>query len=277
MVHPGPAGPPEQPDDDDPRTEPLDVAPLMSMAELERELAAIAEDARRAAAEKARQAAAEDDAQWAATDPDGPDRAERATNINSRDWNFTSGTRRRRSRPTTKQVGIAAGAGAAVLALIVGGWVLASGDDAPPAQVSHRNADAESKLTALLPTGYAAGVCNPVEPTRGATAEIHCGRNTNAYGPNSASYSLFGDPTALAAGVDQVVKAGTPVLCPGNIMSPGPWHRGNTPQVAAGTLLCTQIDNAATLAWSTTDKLLLTIVSDPAGFDQLNAWWIAHA
>lgn len=258
MTHPGPAGVPEQPDDDAPRTEPLDIAPLMSMADLDRELEAIAEDARRTAAARSNNPV-----------PGTPVRPAIG------DWHFTPVVRRRGYRPT-KPVVIGVGAVAAV-ALIIGGWVALSGDDEPPAPVSHRNADAEAKLTALLPAGYATGVCNPVEPTRSATAEIHCGRNTGAYGPASASYSLFADPAALAAAFDQVVKAGKPVICPGNIQSPGPWHKGATPDVPAGTLLCTQLDNTPTVVWSTTDKLLLSMVSDPGGFNQLNSWWTAHA
>lgn len=258
MTSPGGVGMPEPPDDDAPSTEPIDIAPLMSMADLDRELALIAEDARRAAA-----------AHTGSPAPATPDRPAIG------DWHIVP-ARRRRYRPT-KSVAIAAGAGAAVLALGIGGWVVLSGDDPAPAPVSHRSADAEAKLAALLPAGYAAGVCTPVEPTRGARAEIHCGRNTAAYGPRSASYSLFADPTALAGAFDQVVKAGTPVICPGNIMSPGPWHKGATPNVAAGTLLCTQIDNTPTVAWSATDQLLLSIVSDPGGFNQLNSWWTAHA
>lgn len=233
------------------------------MAAVDRELAAIREHTHRSGAAPAERSS------------DG-----RHHRIGVDDWSFLSTPRPRYRRPT-KKLGLAAGAAALLLVVIVSGWVMLNDGPAPPAPpptpVSHRNASAEAKLIALVRRQYGDQACKPVEPSGMATAEIHCERTLVAEGPESASYRIFGDPSAMTIAFDAIIRAGKPVICPGNIMSPGPWHKEGAPQTAAGTLLCTQLNNIPTVAWTTTADRLVSEIRDRRGFDQLNTWWTVHA
>ncbi|ORA62097.1 hypothetical protein [Mycobacteroides franklinii] len=183
--------------------------------------------------------------------------------------------------------------GAVLAAVVVVGGVVAvfasrGGDDtpaeptaAPPTTtVSSRDADAETRLLSMLPTGYAAAACKAVEPANEAVAQIKCGRSEDPDGPLEASYSLVKDKSALAAGLSRLTKRNAVVVCPGRIQSPGPWRRNATPDQVSGTVFCGSNQGHPVVAWTDEDRLLLSETRSGASgptLDQLYAWWSSHS
>ena len=143
-----------------------------------------------------------------------------------------------------------------------------------------RDAAAEANLIRMLPPGYPPGACRPVDPQRGAVATATCGANVDPGGPPSATYSLMRDRATLDAAFTAAVRPDAVVTCPGNIQSPGPWRRNATPQKVSGTLVCGVQDTVPTLAWTDTERMLVSVVrSDSPGptLDQLYQWWSSHS
>lgn len=79
---------------------------------------------------------------------------------------------------------------------------------------------AETKLRTLLPPGYEPSACTAVDPEGNATATIRCTANTDSGGPQSATFSLFGDAAALRAAFTKATADNSVVVCPGNIQTP---------------------------------------------------------
>jgi serine/threonine-protein kinase len=195
--------------DDDPKTEPLSVPGMLSLsAEFDRIVADAA----------------------AVVPADPPPRSSPATGMPgfepaSSSWSFPQSAPRR-SRPPWL-LWATGGVIAAVVIVAVLVWQVFESDDisqagtqTAAAQTPKRDPGAEAKLRALLPAGYAGGVCTAVDPPQGSVAKVSCGPNTDFGGPTSSTYTLFGDKAALAAALDKVVAAGTAVVCPGNIQTP---------------------------------------------------------
>lgn len=182
--------------------------------------------------------------------------------------------------------------GAVLAAVVLVGGVIAvfasrGGDDvpteptaAPQTTVSSRDSDAETRLLSMLPTGYSASACKPVEPANEAVAQVKCGRSGDPDGPIEASYSLVKDKSALAAGLGRLTKRNAVVVCPGRIQSPGPWRRNATPDQVSGTVFCGTNQGHAVVGWTDEERLLLSEtrsgVTGP-NLDQLYAWWSSHS
>lgn len=132
----------------------------------------------------------------------------------------------------------------------------------------------------MSPRGYPPGTCQPGTITSIAAATIWCGPNTDPGGPTSATYTLTRDNTALRKAMDDVVHKTTPVICPPNIMSPGPWHRVENPSVPVGVVFCGTRSGQTVIAWTNgPERLLSETVTDAAGppLDQLFDWWASHS
>lgn len=115
----------------------------------------------------------------------------------------------------------------ALVAVGVLGWVLwpssstpAAGEDSGPGAPPSASAEDAARLDGLLPAGYPAGACSPVDVPSGALAKVRCARNTETDGPDSATYTLAADIDSLGTLFDAVTKGGAIVVCPGNIQSP---------------------------------------------------------
>lgn len=150
----------------------------------------------------------------------------------------------------------------------------------PPAASSPTvDAEAQTELEGLLPAGYPSGRCEAVAAVPvGARAVLDCGANVDAGGPVSATYTLAQDAGALQASFDEVVGSATTVVCPGNILSPGPWRRNADPTTPAGTLFCGVDGGDAVIAWTTDADLLLNVVrADRPAMEGLYRWWSAHS
>ena len=189
--------------------------------------------------------------------------------------------------------------GAAVLtaaALLVGGviWLTSRDSDAPaPAAApttssttptstvaATRDPAAEATLRGLLPAGYGPDACVPADPADGARATVMCSPNRDPGGPTTARYSLFPSQDTLLREFNKRVAESATVICPGNIMSPGAWRHNATPQQVAGTVFCAVNGAEQLVAWTTDDKLLLSVVSSTdyaPTLEQLFAWWGNHS
>lgn len=172
----------------------------------------------------------------------------------------------------------------AVAAVLI--TVLIRRDPAPPTTASTSpttasetaDAQAQARLTRLLPAGYPTGSCEPGSIPTGARAVMSCEANTDAGGPTSGTYTLVEDAAALRAAFDEVMGRSSTVVCPGNIQSPGPWRRNANPAVAAGTLYCGTDGGKAVIAWTTDSELLLNVVeADGRAMDGLYRWWSTHS
>lgn len=183
---------------------------------------------------------------------------------------------------------LVAAATAAVVALGVLAWLFwpssdeSAASEGDPTTTTHTESplEAETRLMGMLPKGYAPDACEGVAPPKGALAQVSCGRNSDAGGPLSATYTLAEDDDALRAMFDGVVSASSVVNCPGNIQSPGPWRRNATPEQVAGTLVCGFQQTKPTVAWSTDAEMMVSEVqSGPQGPNmvQLYTWWASHS
>jgi hypothetical protein len=149
-----------------------------------------------------------------------------------------------------------------------------STSSAPP------NSEAQTRLLGLVPAGYAADSCKPVETPKDARAKVSCTANSDAGGPPSATYTLARDNAALQGAFGEIVSNSTMVTCPGNIQSPGPWRRNATPQQVSGTLFCGFRGSTPTVAWTDDANLVLGSVDgarDTPNLGELYVWWSSHS
>jgi serine/threonine protein kinase len=149
-----------------------------------------------------------------------------------------------------------------------------STSSAPP------NSEAQTRLLGLVPPGYAADSCKPVETPKDARAKVSCTANSDAGGPPSATYTLARDNAALQGAFGEIVSNSTMVTCPGNIQSPGPWRRNATPQQVSGTLFCGFRGSTPTVAWTDDANLVLGSVDgarDTPNLGELYVWWSSHS
>lgn len=251
---------PQEPDDQDaPITEPLEISGQISMAAIRRELA------ERAAAAAAAPEPTSQEQTSVAPVPGAPAVSDAFV------FPETTPVYHRQRMLRIAAIGVA------VLLIVAGvAWWTLGRSRAPEPPPPHQHSAADSTLEAALPKGYAAGVCNAVTPPTGALAQIVCGPNTAPGGPASATYTLYGNAADLDAGLAEIERSVTAVLCPGNIQSPGPWHRG-APNEPLGILLCGHVNNVPTLVWSNNGARIITQVTDAGGLGRLNTWWQQHA
>ena len=182
-------------------------------------------------------------------------------------------------------------AAAAVIVVGIATWLAWPSSDGPQAASSGSgsaqsttpspaNSQAQQRLASVLPAGYAADACTPVDVVAPALAKVSCATNTDAGGPPSATYTLLRDEGGLTSAFDAVVGDTRVVNCPGNIQSPGPWRRNASPQQVSGTLVCGFAGAVPTVAWTDAENLLLSSVDGAESgpnLDQLYVWWASHS
>lgn len=186
--------------------------------------------------------------------------------------------------------------GAAVAGTLVGAglivWLALPGSaprpDSPaastaPASTTSTAPDAAALATLrrLVPTGYQADSCIPADTdTELAAVTVACGPNNDPGGPTDARYTLALSRSAVQALFAREVATATPVICPGNIQSPGPWHRADNPTLAQGTVFCGRRHDHPIVAWTTEDKLFTATVeaqADSPTLTGLYTWWRTHS
>jgi serine/threonine-protein kinase len=138
----------------------------------------------------------------------------------------------------------------------------------------------ERRLRRMLPAGYAPDSCNTVASSNGAVAAMECSANSDPGGPPTARYLLMPNTETLRSTFDATVDDISVVNCPGNIQSPGAWHRNATPQLSSGTVVCGTRRGTSIVAWTTDAQSLLSVAqsaTDGPTLDQLYAWWFMHS
>lgn len=153
----------------------------------------------------------------------------------------------------------------------------------PPPPPPPPSRESLNRVTTALPPGYPKGSCTPAADTEaGGFATLACGRNGDAGGPASGTYTGFSSPVSLAAAFDRAVAASSQRDCPGEtpLQSPGPWRRNATPEKVAGTLFCGMRGQSPVVIWSNTERLTLSIVQGAPEVPDLPAlygWWTQHS
>ncbi|MEB3033307.1 serine/threonine-protein kinase [[Mycobacterium] nativiensis] len=143
------------------------------------------------------------------------------------------------------------------------------------------DATALATLRRLIPAGYQADSCRPSDTdTELAAVTVVCEPNSDPGGPTEARYTLALSRNAVQALFAREVATATPVICPGNIQSPGPWHRADNPTIAQGTVFCGRRHDHPIVAWTTEDKLFTATVesrADSPTLTGLYTWWRTHS
>ncbi|MGD9622371.1 MAG: hypothetical protein AB7G47_20300 [Mycolicibacterium sp.] len=75
------------------------------------------------------------------------------------------------------------------------------------------------------------------------------------------------------------IDALTVQVCPGNIKSPGNWHRNAAPDHTAGIVVCGMEQGTPVVVWTTDSQALVTEIKadDGTTLDQLYGWWSFHS
>ena len=147
----------------------------------------------------------------------------------------------------------------------------------PPAP----EAAAVIRLRTALPPGQPAGSCQTFIASSPAVAELRCKANTDVGGPTTATYTMYADRAALRTAFDALVQVSSPVICPGQIQSPGAWRHGTTPpEKSDGMLMCSIRHGGPEVAWTNDATLVLSrghVDATPTGLERLFAWWSSHS
>lgn len=165
---------------------------------------------------------------------------------------------------------------AAVIAVLAAvGYVVlrpAGEDDQPAAEPAPEPPSRGQPLLEMVSGHHPSGSC-----TAGEEAEevvVTCTEDGIDV-PTSATYRQATSPDELAAEFDRAVKDLDVVVCPGRIQSPGPWRRTGATS-PAGTVVCGTRGEIPTVAWTTDEHNLLSVIStDPSrrALDVLYTWW----
>jgi serine/threonine protein kinase len=119
--------------------------------------------------------------------------------------------------------------------------------------------------------GYMRSNCTPKHPAKdNALSTLECDAIDG--GPDSATFGLYGDQSAL----DEAFKSATSNVqlenCPNGMTSPGTWHYTNTPTATAGQLACGTENGQATVVYTEDSKDFVAAIRGPAMSD-LYSWW----
>jgi hypothetical protein len=189
-----------------------------------------------------------------------------------------------RRAPSAKTLAVTAVVLVGVSLIGIAVWNVAGSDSdknqtAAPTTAQAKPSEQEiQRLKSALPKGYSESAC--VADGSAPEATVTCGPNTDAGGPQTATYTLYADQRALSQAFTDTIATFDRVNCPGNIQSPGPWRRNAAPDTVAGTLFCgTRADRAA-VVWTSDAQSLLNVAEAGAqgpSLDQLYAWWGTHS
>ena len=191
--------------------------------------------------------------------------------LQERKWLTASNFRGRRS---------AAAVGAVAVLGAVLAWAVWPPPDpgvpvSPPKSVDPARS---AQLRAGLPSGYAADSCDDVAVDPGSVplAVVQCGPGAARAGPDSATFTLFGDGPTMTAAFDELVSRLAVVDCPGDIQSPGPWRVSADPQQARGILVCGFDGGNPVVGWTQVQTRILSVVAahgPTSALPQLFEWW----
>lgn len=172
----------------------------------------------------------------------------------------------------------ALGAVAAIGAVLA--WVAWSPSDPVVAAAPQKSVDPtrSEQLRAGLPSGYAQDSCDDVAVDPGSVplAVVQCGPGVARAGPDSATFTLFGDGPTMTEAFDELAGRLAVVDCPGGIQSPGPWRVSIDPQRARGLLVCGFDGQNPVVGWTQMQTRILSVVTADApgsSLAELFEWW----
>ncbi|MGE5693706.1 MAG: serine/threonine-protein kinase [Candidatus Sericytochromatia bacterium] len=186
-------------------------------------------------------------------------------------------------RPRTRTSWLIGGAmaAAAVLAVVLilfATGVLPPGADGPtpapptsPVPPSGYTADDDTLIGYLAKPGYDRTVCDPQHPPKdNALSMLKC--DALSGGPNSATFYLYADQSALDDAFKSVISNATLQTCPDGTSSPGKWHYTKDPTATAGQLACGMDGGDAVVMWTDDSKDFVAVVRD-SSLSDLFTWW----
>jgi serine/threonine-protein kinase len=162
---------------------------------------------------------------------------------------------------------------AAILAVVVAivlfaTGVLSFGRSGPPAGYT---ADDGKLLGYFSAGGYQPSTCTPQRPAKdNALSTLECTAIDG--GPDSATFWLYGDQSALDDQFKNVTSNVSFETCPDGTVSPGNWHYTGTSTATAGQLACGTLNGQAVVIWTENSK---DFVASIRGSDlkELFTWW----
>lgn len=210
---------------------------------------------------------------------------------------FAPRQRRRALKDVVSGKVAAAGAGIAVVISAItlvlnfaggSGRPVAANTPPEPAQTAPLIAD-QTRLVVLMSAAFKDAMsCQPGEVNpAGTLASVHCvPRGQRLEAPGQATYRLAGHKDDLDALLKAALNQTTVQRCPGNILSPGPWHLTTNPNGPSGTVFCGTRGDVAVVGWTDADQLTLAEIqsapmpsptsSGPA-LANLYRWWQMNA
>jgi serine/threonine kinase PknH len=179
---------------------------------------------------------------------------------------------------------LVAGGLAAILAVIVAVILLSTGvlssggsgpatttTTTPSAPPSGYTAN-DNKLIGIISTGgYQRSTCTPQHPAKdNALSTLECDALDG--GPDSATFWLYGDQSALDDQFKNVTSTVSLQTCPDGTPSPGRWHYSSTPTANAGQLACGTQNGQAIVMWTEDSKDVVAMIHGP-DLKELLTWW----
>lgn len=141
----------------------------------------------------------------------------------------------------------------------------------PPVPPSGYTADDDTLIGYLAKPGYDRTVCDPQHPPKeNALSMLNCGALSG--GPNSATFYLYADQSALDDAFTSVIGTVTLQTCPDGTSSPGKWHYTKDPTSTAGQLACGMDGADAVVMWTDDSKDFVAVVRD-SSLNDLFTWW----
>ncbi|MET0473084.1 MAG: hypothetical protein ABW001_00470 [Mycobacterium sp.] len=139
---------------------------------------------------------------------------------------------------------------------------------------------AQALLLRSLPGGFDADGCTATAVPPDALASIQCSAGVDAGGPTAATLVAYRDEVDLATRFVESMRRLRIIDCPGGFQSPGPWHRGRTPQQGQGIVVCGYRNGVATVDWTNIADLTMSSVAADApevsageALDRIFRWW----
>ena len=135
--------------------------------------------------------------------------------------------------------------------------------------------DPQSQLLGVIPKGYEADTCKPVDPLADSLVTLSCGQNTEVGGPSSAVYTLYSSTPRMRDGFTATTTADgqTPEVCPGAEGSdPTTYHHTDTPGEDAGYVACGLYKGLYNVTWTDDGNRVLGY-AEGANLDDLYRWW----
>ncbi len=175
--------------------------------------------------------------------------------------------------------GAAAGLAVAVVLILFATGVIPGGSDgptttpptSPSVPPSGYTADDDTLIGYLAKPGYSRSTCDPQHPPKdNSLSTLNC--DALSGGPDSATFYLYADQSALDDAFKDVTANVTLETCPDGTSSPGKWHYTTDPTATAGQLVCGTDGGDAVVMWTDDSKDFVAVVRD-SSLNDVFTWW----